>query len=111
MIRSGLGTSARDTPGRPLRFFAARRSARLGLRACEGGVDELSGVLGGPPSLASSSAMRRVNTSICAAWASTSSVSSSGDRFASALRYILRLNQANIHLSSQIYALYPSRHK
>src|SRR5271166_4396726 len=111
MIRSGWGASARNTPGLPLRFFAARRSARLGLRACEGGVEELSGVLGGPPSLASSSAMRRVNSSICAAWASicaawasTSSISSSDDRFESASRYILRLNQANIHLSSQIYA-------
>src|SRR6201987_3629052 len=114
MTRSGSGASARNTPGRLLRLFAARRSARLGLRACEGGVDELSGVLGGPPSLPSSSVMRPFNSSIraaCAsiwaAWASTSSISSSDDRFESASRYILRLNQANIHLSSQIYAREP----
>jgi len=51
-IRSGLGASARNTPGRPFRFFAARRSAGLGLRPCDGGSEELSGVLGGPPSFA-----------------------------------------------------------
>src|SRR5712692_6301902 len=112
MIRSGLGASARNTPGRPFRLLAARRSARLGLRPCAGGTDELSGVLGGPPSFASSSAMRRVSSSIradcasiCPACASTSAISSSVDSFASASRYILRSNHANIHLSSKIYAL------
>jgi len=45
MIRSGLAASARNTPGRPLRSLTARRAARLGLRPCEGGIDELSGVL------------------------------------------------------------------
>src|SRR5712692_5737117 len=112
MMRSGLGASARNTPGRPFRLLAARRSARLGLRACDGGTEELSGVLGGPPSMASSSATRRVNSSIradcawiCAAWASTSTISSSVDSFATTSRYTLRLNHANTHLSSKIYAL------
>jgi hypothetical protein len=90
-----------------LRFFAARRSARLGLRACDGGVEELSGVFGGWPSLSSSSAMRRVsssiradNAAIWAAWASASSISCSVESLASASLYILRLNQANSDLSS-----------
>jgi hypothetical protein len=106
-IRSGLSASARKTPGRPLRFFAARRSVRLALRPWDGGTEELSGVLGGWPSLASSSATRRANSvicaSICAACASPSAISSSLESFAKSSRYILRLNHANIPLPTKIY--------
>jgi hypothetical protein len=77
----------------------------------DGGSDELSGVFGGWPSFASSSAIRRVNSSICAvnvsicdACASTSAISSSGERLASASRYTSRLNHAIFHLSTKIYA-------
>src|SRR5258706_16361313 len=60
-------------------FRGPPHSARLGLRPCDGGSEELSGILGGPSSFASRSAIRRVNSSICAVCASVSAISSSLD--------------------------------
>lgn len=53
MVRSGCSASARKMPGRPERGFLGL-SARLAFSLLDGGNEELSGVLGGLPSLASS---------------------------------------------------------
>ena len=44
---------------------ALARALTFGLVACEGGMEELSGVFGGPPSLDSSSATRAVSIWTC----------------------------------------------
>ena len=68
---SGAGCSARNAPLRPLRRSfrptgaAVTTTAAFGAR--EGGVLELSGVLGGWPSRASNSATRFVSASVKAA--------------------------------------------
>ena len=54
----------------------------VGFAPLRGRYRGIAGVLGGP-SLPSSSVMRRVNSAICAAWASASAINSSLDRFAS----------------------------
>jgi hypothetical protein len=58
------------------------------LRPCDGGTEELSGVFGGSPSLASSSATRACNAAICSACASTSAISSSLESRSNASRVI-----------------------
>ena len=57
MILSGCSAKARATPGRPPRGFFVR-SGRFDFWPFEGGKLELSGVLPGTASLASSSATR-----------------------------------------------------
>ena len=69
MMRSGCSLSARLTPGRPPRRDFTR-SGRFAFWPFEGGVLELSGVLGGALSLASNSAIRAINEVICAVCAS-----------------------------------------
>jgi hypothetical protein len=69
MMRSGCSLSARLTPGRPPRRDFTR-SGRFAFWPFEGGVLELSGVLGGALSLDSNSAIRAINEVICAVCAS-----------------------------------------
>src|SRR5882724_13383934 len=95
-----MGGKRPKHPGTAVSPFRRAALGPVGLAPSDGGTEELSGVLGDPPSLASSSAIRRVNSSICAACASTSAISSSLDSLASSSRYILRLNQRNPLLSS-----------
>jgi hypothetical protein len=73
------------TPGRPSRRFFSR-SVRFAFWPFEGGVLELSGVLGGVLSLASNSAIRAVNNVICEACASIRPTRSSLERVTSVPR-------------------------
>src|SRR6478672_393648 len=57
---SGCSASARATPGRPLRTLRPR-SGRFSFWLADGGREEFLGVLGGPLSCCSSSAMRACN--------------------------------------------------
>ena len=88
----GIVRQLAERAGVALRFFAARRSARLGLHPCEGGVEKLSGVFGGWPNLASSSAIRFLSTPTCSANCASrpnsSAIRSSLESRSSASRFI-----------------------
>src|SRR5215831_7158228 len=65
-VASGFSASLRATPGRPLRCRSTAGGSAFAFCPREGGTEELSGVFGGPPSLASNSAMRAFNAFTCA---------------------------------------------
>src|SRR5215471_4351996 len=65
-VASGFSASLRATPGRPLRRCLTAGGSALAFCPREGGSEELSGVFGGPPRLASRSAMRAFNAFTCA---------------------------------------------
>src|SRR5207245_7641397 len=51
-----IGGERPEHPGTALSLFCRAALGAAGFRPCDGGIDELSGVLGGPPSFSSSSA-------------------------------------------------------
>src|SRR5271170_7153434 len=75
-VASGFSASSRAAPGWPLRaFFTAVGSATFPFRPRDGGNEELSGVFGGLPCSASSSAMRASSALFCMTNSSTRAVS------------------------------------
>jgi hypothetical protein len=84
---SGLAQRSRATPGRPLRPFFRLPPVLATLPFCplDGGSEELSGVFGGWPRRASSSAMRETSAWFCVSSASTRAKSCSTSAFSSAL--------------------------
>ena len=65
-VASGFSASLRATPGRPLCRRLTAGGSAFAFCPREGGSEELSGVFGGPPRLASNSAMRAFNAFTCA---------------------------------------------
>jgi hypothetical protein len=92
MILSGCSASARATPGWPGRGFFGR-SGRFGFWPFDGGRLELSGVLGGPPSRASSAVIRAVSATICACCARIRATKSSLGRARRVSRFTDTVNR------------------